>query len=97
VDTLARDILDRRPKANRGLRANMLSMNRLAAHSTVSPPRRFILLPEETADVSTHRPRIRRYRLSSLGQGAGPHRARQLGGDGTAAGMARELGELGRM
>ncbi|HST55343.1 MAG TPA: hypothetical protein VLJ42_05545 [Solirubrobacteraceae bacterium] len=36
-----------------------------------SPPRRYVLLPEESADVSSQGPRIRRYRLSSVGRRPG--------------------------
>jgi hypothetical protein len=75
----------------------MLTMNRSAAHSIVSPPRRFILLPEESADASGHGPRIRRYRLTSVGQGADRRRAGPSGVDVATARIARELGRLGRM
>jgi hypothetical protein len=53
----------------------MLLMNRSAANTSVSSPRRFILLPEETVDAPHDGPRIRRYQLTSLGQGAGRRRA----------------------
>jgi hypothetical protein len=69
-------------------------MNRLAANPSVSPPRRFILLPEETGG-SNQGPRIRRYRLTSVGQGA--DRRRGLGADIATARTAREFGRLGRM
>jgi hypothetical protein len=55
-------------------------------------PRRFILLPEETADGSSQRPRIRRYQLSSVGQ--------RPGLDDVEIALARiacELGRTGRM
>jgi hypothetical protein len=73
----------------------MLGMNRLAANQSVSPPRRFILLPEETVGGSNQGPRIRRYRLTSVGQGA--DRRRGLGADIATARTAREFGRLGRM
>jgi hypothetical protein len=53
----------------------MLLMNRSAANTSVSSPRRFILLPEETVDAAHDGPRIRRYQLASVGQGAGRRRA----------------------
>jgi len=56
-----------------------------------------MLLPEETADGSGHGPRIRRYRLASVGQGAARRRALSNGGDVAPARMARELDGLGRM
>ena len=96
-ETPARDILDFWPKATGRWRANMLSMNRSAANSSVSPPRRFILLPEESADGAPHGPRIRRYKLTSVGQGAGRQRAGLSGTDISTARIARELGRLGRM
>ncbi len=77
--------------------ANMLLMNRSAANSSVSPPRRFILLPEETADGAPSGRRIRRYTLTSVGLGAGRARAGLSGTDVSTARMARELGRLGRM
>jgi hypothetical protein len=73
-----------------------MAMNRSAANSIVSPPpRRFILLPEETGGGSSQGPRIRRYRLTSVGQGA--DRRRGLGADIATARMAREFGRLGRL
>jgi hypothetical protein len=79
--------------------ANMLTMNRSAANSSVSSPRRFILLPEEQVDapIGSARPRIRRYQLSSVGQGAGRRRAGLSSVDLATARIARELGRLGRM
>jgi hypothetical protein len=74
----------------------MLDMNRSAANQSVSPPRRFILLPEETVDGSGHGPRIRRYQLTSVGQGAGRRRAGVSGVDLARARTAREVGRLGR-
>jgi hypothetical protein len=93
--TRAADILDFRPKAKYPPCANILAMNRLAANSIVSPPRRFILLPEETVGGSSQGPRIRRYRLTSVGQGA--DRRRGLGADIAMARMAREFGRVGRL
>ena len=49
-ETAARHILDCGPKATGARCANMLAMNRSAANSSVSSPRRFILLPEESVD-----------------------------------------------
>ncbi len=77
--------------------ANMVPMNRSAANSSVAPPRRFILLPEETADGAPQGRRIRRYKLTSVGQGAGRQRAGLNGSDVSSAWMARELSRLGRM
>jgi hypothetical protein len=73
----------------------MVPMNRSAANSSVSPPRRFILLPEEHASGVPHGPRIRRYKLTSVGSGANPQRTDFDNADVFAAGMARELGRLG--
>ena len=75
----------------------MLVMNRSAANTNVSSPRRFILLPEEPLDVAPHGPRIRRYKLSSVGQGAGRRRADLDNIDLAMARLASELGRLGRM
>jgi hypothetical protein len=87
--------LDERPKAAASARGNMTSMNRTAA-SNVSSPRRFILLPEELVDAPHEKPRIRRYQLTSLGQG-GRRRAGISNVDIATARIARELGRLGRM
>ncbi len=73
----------------------MVLVNRSAANSSVSPPRRFILLPEESAGGEPHGPRIRRYKLTSVGSGANPQRAGLNNADVSTAGMARELGRLG--
>jgi hypothetical protein len=89
------DILDRGPKASGGPAANMLVMNRPAANSSVSLPRRFILLPEETADRAASRPRIRRYQLTGVGRGAGRGRAILSDSEVSTARMACELGRLG--
>lgn len=75
----------------------MLTMNRSAANSSNTPPRRFILLPEETADGAPNGRRIRRYKLTSVGQAAGRQRAGLSGTDVSTARIARELGRLGRM
>ncbi|HEY2202808.1 MAG TPA: hypothetical protein VGH56_13055 [Solirubrobacteraceae bacterium] len=55
-------------------------------------PRRFLLLPEDAVKTSNAKPRIRRYRLASVGRRSG------LGGpDLATASLARELGRMGRM
>jgi len=72
----------------------MLAMNRIAANSIVSSPRRFILLPEDSADGRSQGRRIRRYQLTSLGYGAGRGRFR-LGAGIPASLSARELGRAG--
>jgi hypothetical protein len=78
--------------------AIMLSMNRSAGQSNSSRlPRRFILLPEVEAGAGRHGPRIRRYRLTSVGLGAGRQRSGHGGADIVMAGNARDLGPLGRM
>jgi hypothetical protein len=74
----------------------MLSMNRSATNSSVSSPRRFILLPEESVDAPKSGPRIRRYQLTSVGQG-GRRRAGFSNVDVAMARIARDLGRLGRM
>ncbi len=61
-------------------------MNRIAANSSVSSPRRFILLPEDTAEGTSQGRRIRRYQLTSLGQGAGRGRIRPGAGIKAASG-----------
>jgi hypothetical protein len=81
--------LDFGPKANRARRANMPVMNRSAANASVSSPRRFILLPEETVDAAHTGPRIRRYQLTSMGQGAGRRRAGISNVDKSTARIAR--------
>jgi hypothetical protein len=48
----------------------MLLMNRPISNS-ITPPRRFLLLPEEEAVVSGQGVRIRRYRLTSVGRSQG--------------------------
>ena len=90
-----REILDDRPKAIARRRAPICcAMNRSAANPSVSSPRRFILLPEEPADGAPHGPRIRRYRLTSVGQGA-VHRSRPNGADLATARIAGEFGTAG--
>jgi hypothetical protein len=74
----------------------MLAMNRSAANSIVSSPRRFILLPEDPADGRSQGRRIRRYQLTSLGQGAGRGRSRSGAGVAAAPG-AREIGRAQAM
>jgi hypothetical protein len=74
----------------------MLAMSQFAFMSSPSPPRRFILLPEETADGRA-KPRIRRYRLTSVGQGTDRSRGGPSGSDAATARIACEFGRLGRM
>jgi len=69
----------------------MLLMNRLAAKSSDSSPRRFILLPEETADGASSRPRIRRYQLTRVGRGAGRRRTSLSASEIVLARIACEL------
>jgi len=78
-------------------RATMSTVNRSAATTTVSPPRRFILLPEVVADAGIDGPRVRRYRLTSVGLGAGRRRAGLSGVVSAEAGMPRVLGPMDRM
>jgi hypothetical protein len=79
-------------------RAIMLPMNRSAANASVSClPRRFILLPEVEADAGRHGPRIRRYRLTTVGLGAASRRSGHGGADIVTARTARDLGPLDRM
>jgi len=75
----------------------MLAVNRTAANSNVSSPRRFILLPEESADAPPNGPRVRRYQLTSVGQGAAYPRAAASTVDFATARIARGLGRLGHM
>jgi hypothetical protein len=67
----------------------MLVMNRPTSNSMASSPRRFVLLPEEAVDVPSQGPRIRRYRLASVG------RRRGLNGSRRFAATARPDGDLG--
>jgi hypothetical protein len=75
----------------------MATMKRSAATSSVSPPRRFILLPEETVDGSTPGRRIRRYRLTSVGGGAGRRREGMSGAEAAPVRIGRALGGRGRV
>jgi hypothetical protein len=70
----------------------MLDMNQPALKSSLSRPRRFLLLPEESGDRTSRGPRIRRYQLTSVGRRRGNNE-----GDLATALIARELGRLGRM
>ena len=74
----------------------MAAMNRSAANSSKSFPRRFVLLPEVQADSGAHGPRIRRYQLTSVGQGAS-HRRAARGADIATAWTARDPGPPGGM
>jgi hypothetical protein len=69
----------------------MLAMNPPVANSIAQPSRRFVLLPEQGDDVSSRGPRIRRYRLASVGRRSGMSAV-----DVAMDRMARELGRLGR-
>jgi len=76
----------------------MLLMDRSAGNSNSSRlPRRFILLPEVGADAGRHGPRVRRYRLTSVGLGTGSQRSGSSGAGFAMARTARDLGPLGRM
>jgi hypothetical protein len=70
----------------------MRDMNQPASKSSLSRPRRFLLLPEESGDRTSRRPRIRRYQLASVGR-----RLVNNEGDLATALVARELGRLSRM
>jgi hypothetical protein len=73
----------------------MLGMNRSAANTNESAPRRFILLPEEAADGVLSRPRIRRYQLTRVGRGGAARRRAGLSdAELTMARMACGLGRL---
>ena len=67
--------------------AKMLAMNPPLANSKAQPSRRFVLLPEQGDDVSSRGPRVRRYRLASVGRRTGMSAV-----DVAMAPMARELG-----
>ena len=73
-------------------RANMLGMNRSAVPNILSP-RRFILLPEETALGAPEKPRVRRYKLSGLSSCAFPSRT-AVSSAGRGARFARVAGRL---
>jgi hypothetical protein len=68
----------------------MLAMNSPVANSIAQPSHRFVLLPEQDG-ASGRGPRIRRYRLASVGRRSGMSEV-----DVAMARMARELGRLGR-
>jgi hypothetical protein len=85
------EILDFRPKAFAPRCANMLAMNGSALNPPVSAPRRFLLLPEEAVSGRSGGPKIRRYKLVSIGQ-----RARLSSRDLATARVVREFGRLGR-
>ena len=80
-----------------GAGGKMPRMNRMAATSIVSSPRRFILLPEVAADGGREGPRVRRYRLTSVGLGTGRQRVGLPRADIATARTARDLGPLGRL
>jgi hypothetical protein len=69
----------------------MVAMNPPVANSIAQSPRRFVLLPEQGEDVSSRGPRMRRYRLASVGRRSGMSEV-----DVASARIARELGRLGR-
>jgi hypothetical protein len=69
----------------------MLAMNPSVANSIAHSPRRFVLLPEQGEDASSRGPRVRRYRLASVGRRSGMSEV-----DVASARIARELGRLGR-
>jgi hypothetical protein len=68
----------------------MLDMNRSGLHVSISSPRRFLLLPQESVDGPSQGPRIRRYKLTSVGRRPGVN-----GVDIATVRNARELGRLG--
>jgi len=70
----------------------MLAMNPPFPNSSVSSPRRFLLLPEEPVNGHGQRPRIRRYRLTSVCQ-----RPSLNGVEIAGAPIARELDCAGRI
>jgi hypothetical protein len=60
-------------------------------------PRRFILLPEVETDAGRrHGPRIRRYRLTTVGLGAGARRSGPGGAQIAPARIAGDTGPSGR-
>lgn len=69
----------------------MLAMNPPAANANTQSSRRFVLLPEPGDDVSSRGPRVRRYRLASVGRRSGTSAV-----DVALDRMARELGRLER-
>jgi len=68
----------------------MLAMNRPDLKASSSSPRRFLLLPQESVDGPSQGPRIRRYKLTSVGRRPGVN-----GVDIATVRNARELGRLG--
>jgi len=70
--------------------AKMMAMNPPPANRNASPPRRFMLLPEQGDDVSSRGPRIRRYRLASVGRRSGVSEI-----DVATARIVRELSLMG--
>ncbi len=89
-DMRACDILDYRPKAQRRRCANILAMNPPVSNPTERSPRRFMLLLEPGEDVSSRAPRIRRYRLASVGRRSSVSEV-----DLATARIVRELGRMG--
>ncbi len=72
----------------------IVDMNGSAPNTSSSRlPRRFILLPEVEADAGRHGPRVRRYRLTSVGLGVG---ARRSGPGGAQIGTASSAADPGR-
>jgi hypothetical protein len=69
----------------------MMLMNRPIQNPAAGPPRRFLLLPEEATDAAGRDPRVRRYRLTSIGRRSGS------GLDLATARLVSELGRLGHM
>jgi len=75
----------------------MVSVNRTAAKTSVASPRRFILLPEDSAGGAAHGPRIRRYKLTAVCTGVTSRRGAVRGSELSTAGIAGGLGRLGQM
>jgi hypothetical protein len=67
-------------------------MKQPESKSSLSAPRRFLLLPEQLGRRGGPGPRIRRYQIASVDHRRGVDRA-----DVATALMARELSRLGRM
>jgi hypothetical protein len=84
--------LDSGPKADEPERANILTMKQPDSKSSLSAPRRFLLLPERLGRRPAGGARIRRYQLASVGHRRAVDRA-----DVATALMAHELSRLGRM
>ena len=66
-----RDILDVGPKAMPARARQYAAHEPVSSNFNASSPRRFILLPEDRRTAGRQGPRIRRYRLTSVGLGAG--------------------------